>query len=290
MHSISTSKNALVAGLPVMGAAILAGAFLSIHADAGPAPMTEMMTPAPSPTWKWGVSADYMYRSVDREEDYISFPELWHVDYDDFDGDLWGGTIFVTPPCFWDIMIDFSYRTGDLDGSFTNYSLETDSEFGGPYTGHASFDRDEYVVGLTYPFPNMDWLYARLEYFNFQEDGEWDYGEGEIERQEYTLWGITGGLGAKYGYPLGNSGAMLDLNAFLGLVYFDFEHDEVGFMTTSWDGWGFLGRAGARISYPIQDQLDVFLGCGYEYLQTDDGSLDMNNQGLFVNLGLKGEF
>ena len=289
MHSIPMNKTALLAGLPAIAATMLGGAFLFPLADAGQAPM-ETMTPAPSPTWKWGVSADYMYRSVDREEDYISAPEIWHVDYDDFDGDLWGGSIFVTPPCFWDVMIDFSYRTGDLDGNFTNYSLEAESEFGGPYDGKARFDRDEYVVGLTYPFPNMDWLYARLEYFNFQEDGEWDYGGGEIEKQEYTLWGITGGLGAKYGYPLGNSGAMLDLNAFLGLVYFDFEHKEVGFETTGWDDWGFLGRAGARVSYPLQSNLDVFLGCGYEYIQTDSDNLDMTNQGIFVNLGLKGEF
>jgi hypothetical protein len=59
---------------------------------------------------------------------------------------------------------------------------------------------------------------------------------------------------------------------------------------TDWDDWGFLGRAGARISYPLQSQLDVFLGCGYEYLQTDGGDLDMTNQGIFVNLGVKGEF
>jgi hypothetical protein len=89
---------------------------------------------------------------------------------------------------------------------------------------------------------------------------------------------------------MGNTGATLDLNAFLGLVYFDFEHEEVGGPTTDWDDWGFLGRVGARICYPIQESLDVFLGCGYEYLQTDDGSLDMDNQGLFVNLGIKGEF
>lgn len=294
MHSISVKTNALLAGLPALGAIMLAGTFLAPTANAGTAPMMDTITPAPSPTWKWGLSVDYMYRTVDRTEDYWSGDELWNVDYDDFDGDLWGGTVFVTPPCFFDIMIDFSYRTGDLDGNFTNHTVAVERGEGyldGPYDGRAHFDRDEYVVGLTYPIPSLPWLYVRAEYFNFQEDGEWDYGGNEIERQEYTLWGIAGGLGAQYGYPLGNTGATLDLNAFLGLVYFDFNHKEVdGGAETDWSDWGFLGRVGARISYPLQTNLDVFLGCGYEYLQTDDDSLDLTNQGLFVNLGLKGEF
>lgn len=284
MHSTSAINQTL----PKIGATILVGAFLGIQADAGQAPMMENTT---NPTWKWGLSLDYMYRTVDREEDYFSSPYDWHVDYDDFDGDLWGFTAFVTPPCFLNMTIDFAYRTGDLDGDFENYSIDPDQTAGGgPYEGSAEFERDEYVVGLTYPFAGMEWLYARAEWFLFDEEGDWDYGGSDIERQEYTLWGITGGLGAQHGFPLGSGGAMLDLNAFLGLVYFDFEHDEVGYETTSWNDWGFLGRAGARVSYPIQTNLDVFLGCGYEYLQTDGDDLDMNNQGLFVNLGLKGEF
>ena len=271
---------------------ILAVSLLSPAAIAGPAPATEPVTPAPAPAWKWGISADYMYRSVDREEDYWSDDELWNVDYDDLDGDLWGLTAFVTPPDFWNITIDFSYRTGDLDGHFTNYSLDPDPADTGIYEDeNVSLDRDEYVVGLTCPCPSLGWLYARAEWFYFDEDGQWKYGDGYVEKQEYTLWGISAGVGAMQDYPLGNTGATLDLNAFIGLVYFDFEHKEVDSgAETDWDGWGFLGRAGARVSYPLQDQLDVFLGCGYEYLQTDDGSLDMNNQGVFVNLGLKGEF
>lgn len=271
--------------------ALLAGAFMSPVALAGPAPASEPMAPAPSPAWQWGISADYMYRSVDREEDYFSEPYDWHVDYDNFDGDLWGFSAFITPPGFWDITIDFSYRTGDLNGDFKNYSIDPDQEEGGgPYEGNADFDRDEYVVGLTCPCPSLGWLYARVEWFRFDEEGDWNYDDGDVEAQEYTLWGISAGVGAKHEYPLGNSGATLDLNAFLGLVYFDFEHEEVGYETTDWSDWGFLGRAGARVSYPLQDQLDIFLGCGYEYLQTDDGSLDMTNQGVFVNLGLQGEF
>lgn len=285
------SNSLKTSALPAVGAIVLAGSFLLPTANAGTAPMMDTMTAAPSPTWKWGLSVDYMYRDVDRSQDYLSAPYDWHVDYDDFNGDLWGGTIFVTPPCFADLTIDFSYRTGDLNGIFRNHSLDPqDPDFGTVYEGDARFDRDEYVVGLTYPCPSPGWLYVRAEYFNFQEDGTWDYGGGETEDQSYTLWGIATGVGARQGYPLGGSGAILDLNAFVGLVYFDSEHEETGYATTSWDGWGFLVRAGARVSYPIQTNLDVFLGCGYEYLQTDDGSLDMTNQGLFVNLGLKGEF
>jgi hypothetical protein len=272
--------------------AMLAVAFLTPAALAGPAQMTEPMTPAPSPTWLWGISADYMYRDVDREEDYLSAPYDWHVDYDDFDGNLWGFSAFVTPPFLWNTTIDFSYRTGDLEGRFENYSLDPrDREFGNIYQGDADFDRDEYVIGLTCPCPAVGWLYARAEWFYYDEDGQWVYDLGGIENQEYTLWGISAGVGAAQEYPLGNSGATLDLNAFLGLVYFDFEHEEVASgAETDWDDWGFLGRVGARISYPLQNQLDVFLGCGYEYLQTDSGDLDMSNQGIFVNLGLKGEF
>jgi hypothetical protein len=275
-----------------MRTSILAGTFLAPMALAGPASVTEpMMTPAASPTWKWGISADYMNREVEREEDYLSAPFDWHIEYDDFDGDLWGFSAFLTPPVLWNTTIDFSYRTGDLNGRFENYSLDPrDPDFGNIYQGDADFDRDEYVIGLTCPCPALGWLHARAEWFYYDEDGEWVYDLGGIEKQEYTLWGISAGIGAAQEYPLGNSGATLDLNAFLGLVYFDFEHEEVGSETTDWDDWGFLGRVGARISYPLQEQLDVFLGCGYEYLDTDSGDLEMNNQGIFVNLGLKGEF
>ena len=306
MKSILAKNKYLLAGLPALGATILAGAFLSPLAEAGPAPMME--TPAPAPTWKWGISADYMWRDVDLNEDYKSpFEDFdngsefdgpstddWNVDYDDFNGDLWGFSAFVVPPCFWDIMIDFSYRTGDLDGDFRNHTVAKGLDGGyldGPYEGKANFDRDEYVVGLTYPIPTIDWLYARVEYFNHQMDGKWKYDDGDVEKQDYTLWGISGGAGANYGMPLGGSGLMLDLNAFAGLVYFDFEHKEVASgAKTDWSDWGFLGRVGARVSYPIQSQLDVFLGTGYEYLLTDSDDLDMTTQGVFVNLGLKGEF
>lgn len=306
MKSIQTMNQSMLAGLPAIAATILAGAFLSSWADAGPAPMMEV--PAPAPTWKWGVSADYMWRDVDLNEDYKSpgdqypgdrspgdkYSDDWNVDYDDFNGDLWGFTAFVTPPLPFDIMIDFSYRTGNLDGDFKNHTIAKGYDGGyaeGPYEGRANFDRDEYVIGLTCPCPALQWLYARVEYFNYQMDGKWKYDDGDVEKQDYTQWGITGGVGANYGIPVGNTGARLDLNGFLGLVYFDFEHKEVdGGATTDWNDWGFLGRVGARISYPIQNNLDVFLGCGYEYLQTDSDDLDMTNQGVFVNLGLKGEF
>ena len=59
---------------------------------------------------------------------------------------------------------------------------------------------------------------------------------------------------------------------------------------TDWDDWGFQGRVGARLAYPLQERLDVFLGVGYEYLETDDSGLDMTTDGLFANLGLKGEW
>ena len=233
-----------------------------------------------------------MNREVDRTEDYWSGDELWNVKYDNLDGDLWGFSAFVTPLDFWNITVDFSYRSGDLDGNFTNYSLDPNPQDAGIYRDeNVSLDRDEYVLGVSCPCPSLGWLYARAEWFYHDEEGTWEYGDGSVEMQEYSLWGISAGIGAQQEYPLGNTGATLDLNAFLGLVYFDFEHKEVdGGAKTDWDDWGFLGRAGARISYPLQDHLDIFLGCGYEYLQTDDGSLDMDNQGLFVNLGLKGEF
>lgn len=288
MNSKCSKKTLLPAKLPAAGAIIMAVALLAPGLNAGPAPATE----ATAPEWKWGVSLDYMYREVDREEDYLSAPYDWHVKYDNLDGDLWGFTAFVTPPCFLNTMIDFSYRTGNLDGDFTNYSLDPrDRDFGNTYKGQASFDRDEFEAGLTYPFPNLDWLYARAEWFRYDEDGDWNYGGGSVEAQKYTLWGVSSGLGAKYGFPLGNTGARLDFNGFAGLVYFDFEHEEVGGAAkTHWNDWGFLGRAAARISYPILKRTDVFLGVGYEYLQTNDSRLDMTNQGLFANLGIKGEF
>jgi hypothetical protein len=285
MNTKSVFERGLLAGLMTLVSCLLP------TAQAGTEPAVEPISSAPSPTWKWGISADYMYRDVDREEDYLSFPFDWHVEYKDFDGDLWGFSAFLTPPMLCGATFDFSYRTGDLDGRFENYSIDPRQTFGrGPFEGDADFDRDEYVIGLTVPCQALNWLYARLEWFQFDEDGDWNYDGGGVEEQEYTLWGISAGVGAAQEYPLGSSGATLGLNAFLGLVYFDFEHDEVGFETTDWDDWGFMGRVGARVSYPIQQSLDVFLGCGYEYIQTDSGDMDMTNQGVFVNLGLKGEF
>jgi hypothetical protein len=290
------SQIAFINSRPVVvstiAAAMLVDLTTSSRLQAGPVESAGAMQTESTPRWIWGLSADYMFRSVDREEDYLSGVELWNVKYGDLDGDLWGFTAFVTPPSFLNMTVDFSYRTGDLDGKFTNYSLDPNPQDPNTYTNETvTMDRDEYVLGLTLPCPALDWIYARAEWFLFDEEADWIYRGGGIEQQEYSLWGLSAGVGAQHGIPLGNSGAMLDLNAFAGLVYFDFEHEEVASgATSSWDGFGFLGRVGARVSYPIQDQLDVFLGCGYEYLQTDDGSLDMSNDGLFVNVGLKGEF
>lgn len=312
MKSILAKKKSLLAGLPAIAASMLTGALLTPQTDAGVAPIME--TPPPAPTWKWGLSGGYLYRDVDLTEDYKSpadsividdeYPDNgypsngfesdysqsddWKIDYDDFTGDLWGVSAFLVPPGFFDVMIDFSYYTGDLDGDFKNHPRGFSDE---SYTGRAEFDRDEYVVGLTYPWPTLDWLYARVEYFNYKMDGKWKYDDGDVEKQDYLMWGISGGLGAIYEVPIGSTGATIDFHAFAGLVYFDFKHTELASTAkTKWNDWGFLGRLGTRVSYPVHNQIDVFLGCNYEYLDTDSDGLDMSNQGLFVNLGLKGEF
>lgn len=292
MHYSLITRKSSPLPLPAITGMMLVTSLMTAPVRAGvsePAPMMESAAPA---VWMWGVSADYMYRNVDRSEDYLSAPFDWHVDYSDFDGDLWGFAAFATFPSLWNITFDFAYRTGDLDGRFTNYSLDRqDPDFGNIYTGTASFDRDEYVFGLTWPCPTIEWLFARVEWFRFEEDGDWIYGGGFVESQEYRLWGLSAGLGARHGMPLGDTGATLELSAYAGLVYFDFEHKEVASgAQTEWEDWGFHARIGARVSYPIHDRLAVFLGTGYEYLVTDDGSLDMTNDGVFVNLGLRGEF
>jgi len=252
-----------------------------------PAPIIE----SDEPSWTVGVSFDYTYRFLNRTENYRSGPELWFVDYDDFDGDLWGFSLFVTPPCVGGATVDFTYRTGDLEGRFFNFSLDPNPIDPTRYTGRASFDRDEYELGLSVPFPGVPWLFGRVEGFRHEEEGDWDYGGGFFEAQEYELWGINAGLGASHTYPLGFAGASLSLNAFLGLVYFDFQHTELTTpVDTNWDGWGFKGSIDARFTVPVGDHVGVFVGTGYEYLLTDDGSLEMDTQGLLVSLGLQGQW
>ena len=133
--------------------------------------------------------------------------------------------------------------------------------------------------------------YARFELFYYEEDGKWDYGQGEVEPQEYEMWGGVLGAGAWHSYSLGGNGITLELAAFLGAVYFDLEHEEVlSGAVTDWDGIGFKGSADARLNYPIGDRNAIFTAIGYEYLLTDDGSLDMDTQGFLVSLGIRGEF
>lgn len=272
-------------------ALLVTGMLLSVPALAGDTKM--VIAPAPAPgcgDWEWGISADYMWREVDRNENYFSGPELWYVDYDDYKADLWGGTIWVTPPCLANTTFDFSYRQGDIAGTFMNYSLEPNSKDSGTYVGRADFDREEIEFGATIPCPYLQWLYGRVEVFRHEEDGVWDYGDGYFEAQEYKMWGAIVGVGAGNSIPLGGGGISLDLGAFLGLVYFDLEHEEVGGPTTSWDGFGWKGSVYSRINFPISECYAIYTGVGYEYMQTDDGSLDMSTQGLLVNLGIRGKF
>lgn len=272
-------------------ALLAAGVMLASPAFAGPAPpMIEPEPVAPCGDWEWGISADYMFRMVDRSENYQSPPELWFVDYDDYEADLYGFTVFITPPNLWNTTFDFSYRSGDIQGTFMNYSLDPRPIDPGTYIGRADFDRDEFELGATVPCPMLEWIFGRLELFHYSEDGIWDYGGGYFEPQEYRQWGATLGVGAAHTFPLGGSGVTLDLAAFLGLVYFDLEHKEVfSGVTTSWDGFGFKASADARLNVPVSDCLSVFTGVGYEYLQTDDGSLESDTQGVLISRGLRGE-
>ena len=268
---------------------LIAGAMLSPLQAGQPDVMVPMQTVEHQ--WKWGISFDYLYRDIDRNENYLSPPELWNVDYDGFTGDLWGFSVFVEPPCFMNATIDFSYHTGDMDGTFRNYSLDPDPFDDGVYTGLASFDRDEYELGMTIPFQSVGWLFGRIEGFYYTEDGTWDYGGGFFEPQEYDMWGVTVGLGAGESFPLGSGGITLDLAIFLGLVYFDMEHKEVlSGAVTSWSDWGFKGSADARLNFPINQSVAIYTGVGYEYILTDSGSLDQTLQGFLASLGISGEF
>jgi hypothetical protein len=291
---MKTMKRSLLPPVVLAAGVMITTGVLAPRADAG---LTYPVENA-GQDWKWGVTLDYTLREVDRTETYLSEgmpPRDWSVTYDAYDANMWGFTIFVTPPCFANTMIDFSYRTGDLEGKFKNRALDPASMYyGESFAGRADFDRDEFEVGVTYPFPNMSWLYARAEWFWAEEDGDWDYGEGEIETQEYDMWGITAGMGAMQEFTFGASDVTLVLNAFAGLVYFDLEHtettDPANHLTTAWSGWAYQGRVGARLAYPVQEGTDVFLGVGYEILEADDSGLDMTTDGFFANLGVMGEW
>jgi|GEM_PF-6591376 len=269
-----------------------AGLLFAAPAFAGTPKM--VIEPAPAPgcgDWEWGISFDYVWREIDRSENYLSPPELWYVDYDDYEADLWGGTIWITPPNLGNTTFDFSYRQGDIEGTFRNYSLDPNPIDPLSYTGRADFDREEIELGATVPCPYVEWLYGRIEVFRHQEDGVWDYGGGFFEPQEYDMWGAIVGLGAGNSYPLGGGGITLDLGVFLGLVYFDLEHKEVlSGAKTSWDGFGWKGSAHTRLNFPVSECYAIYTGIGYEYMETEDGALDQSTQGVLVNLGLRGRF
>ena len=130
-------------------------------------------------------------------------------------------------------------------------------------------DRDQIEVGLTYPL--WQWFYGRVAYLNRDDDVDWRYDDGDLERQEYEMHAAEAGVGMRTETPIGDSGLLATLDAFLGLIYFDLEHEEVetGF-TTDWDGFGYVLRGGAGLAYPLSGDVNAVGGVSYEFMHTDD--------------------
>ncbi|NNC89486.1 MAG: hypothetical protein HKN82_13595 [Akkermansiaceae bacterium] len=252
---------------------------------------------------KFGMS----HNEFDMQEDYLSGgdesgdvptppgmpdPDIWRADYNDPDGWLYGLSTAVALPARCGAVIDFAYRTGDLEGGFTTTELSS----GETFPGSADIDRDMWELGVTIPIPSM--FFGRVAYRHTEDDVTWNFGGGELEFQEYEWQAIEAGFGMEQETTLGSTGWTLLTHAFVGALYFDLEHTELGSnmgpptppLKTDWEGWGYVLRGGADLVYPLGSELSAALGAGYEFMDTSDGDLDLKNYELLLDIGLRGNF
>ncbi len=249
----------------------------------------------------WDIRFVSSYSEFCASENYLSGPDfevgtagpaaavapsdLWHANYDDPDGWLYGFSGVVAPGFLGGAVIDFGYRTGDLKGGFTT----TPAAGGEVYAGRADIDTDIWEIGVSYPFACG--LYGRVGYYNREDDVDWKYDDGDLERQKYESERVEVGVGAIQSFPLGDSGLVLLLDEFVGALYYDIEHKEVdGGLTTDWSDWTYVLRAGAGLQYPLNQTLNVVGSVAYEYIEIDDGGLDREETELMLSLGLSGNF
>lgn len=240
-----------------------------------------------------GVGFIGSYTGFDLEEEYFSGPAavgaagtaLWKADYDDPDGWLYGIMGSATFPTLRNATIDGRYQTGELEGGFRIVPLAG----GNSFRGEADIDRDLWQVGLSVPL--FEWIYGRVEYVNQEDDVDWKYSGGGVEKQEYDIRALRFGLGAKQDVPVGASGFNVTLDVFAGAVYFDLEHTEKTVpVTTDWEGWGYVLRGGASAAYPLNDQFSVVGGVAFEWMDLSDDGLDFENWMLDLVLGISGTF
>jgi len=285
----------LINGRSLIG--LLAAGMLNTGVAIG-GPVGESGIPAPvsESVGDWvtlGVGFIGSYTGFSLEEEYLSGPAvvgaggtaLWKADYDEPDGWLYGIMGSATFPNFRNATLDARYQTGELDGGFRIVPLAG----GNPFSGEADIDRDLWEVGVTVPI--FEWIYARAEYFNQQDDVDWNYSGGGVEMQEYQLHALRFGLGARQDVPVGATGFTVTLDAFAGAVYFDLEHEEKTVpVTTDWQGWGYVLRGGASTSYPLNDQFSAVGGVAFEWMDLSDDGLDFENWMLDLMLGISGKF
>jgi len=228
-----------------------------------------------------------LFQVLDSSAEATGLPtgtELWKGEIEDTEGWIYGFEAGTVIPALNHAVVDFRYQTGELDGDFRTWPLS-----GGPTFGaDLDIDREVWELGVTYPLPFVSFAYGRVEYFHQKDEATLDYGGGYIERQDYEWQGVRAGLGAEAALPLGNSPATLDLDVFGGIVFWDYEvHEKTVDAKTDFDGIGFVVRGGARIAYPLSEQISATGGVQYEWMTTNDGP-DLDNFNLGLHLGIIG--
>jgi len=241
------------------------------------------------------ISAEYNSTNLESTDQYLSGAggdEDWRAVHD-LDGDLHGFSINIRPPALGKrFSMDFTYLTGDLEGTFNTREISPTPE--GPYSGKVRFDRDEYQLGFNIFILNA--VYARLEYYTFEMDGDWVYNDGSPnEPQKYELDAYNLGVGFIQDYFFKNPdsefkryfGLLVDV--FAGCSIMDFEHTEkLTGASVETDDIGYKLRAALLATYKIgnKSRSRFFAGIGYTYKHNSDTNFDLTEDGFFSKLGI----
>lgn len=242
--------------------------------------------------WIINASVDYQSANLESEDQYLSGAtndEDW-VAVHDLEGDLYGFSISARPPVWGKrVALDFSYLTGDMKGTFNTREISPTPE--GPYAGTVEYDREDWELGADIFILNA--VYARLQYSNFQMDGDWVYtGGGANEPQRYDYEAYTIGAGWRQDYylfpeklPKKKFGVFF--NIFAGLSFQNYKHTEkLGGASVKTNDVGYEFDTVLLATYQIGQNKDsfVYVGPGYNYR---DSNLELTQKGPTAKFGAR---
>ncbi|MCP4760219.1 MAG: hypothetical protein GY870_00460 [archaeon] len=236
------------------------------------------------------IAFEYEKAELESTDNYLSGAagtETWKAVHD-LDGDLYGASIRFEPPVLnRRIRFDFSYLTGELDGTFNTQEISPTPE--GPYTGKVKFDRSQWKLGMDIFILNA--VYTRLQYFTYKMDGDWVYTDGSPnEPQEYgfNAYSIGAGFRRNFRQKGGDLGVLV--NVFAGYSLFEYEHTEktANVSAESDDiGYELLAELLGTYKLGFGENSFIFAGAGYSYSNTDDTNLDLTQKGITAKLGIR---